>query len=250
MKNYFKRFLIILACVSPWGWLRRKIYNIIPGYRIHATATVGMLTYIDVDEFRVDKDASTGKYNIFSGPISVALGQGARIDNRNIFHAGDWVLEPRFAADGYKRSLAIGEGCLITTRHFFDVSGAITIGDGAWIAGRGSEFWTHGLSARDRDITIGRLSYVGSGVKFAPGASVGDLNIVALGSVVAARMEGDAKLIGGVPARQIKDILPAIKAGEYKFNIDFEARDRIIAQVEASAQANGSPRGESPSPAH
>ena len=67
----------------------------------------------------------------------------------------------------------------VTIEPFATVKGDVVIGDGSWIAGHASQFWTHGLSVADRDIHIGKKNYIGSAVRFAPGAAIGDENIVA-----------------------------------------------------------------------
>jgi len=78
------------------------------------------------------------------------------------------------------------------------------LGDGSWIAGVASQFWTHGTGTPDRDISIGKGCYLGSAVRFSPGSSVGDDVLVAMGSVVTKKFKEGRVLIGGVPAKIIK----------------------------------------------
>jgi len=54
-------------------------------------------------------------------------------------------------------------------------------------------------------VLIGENCYLGSAVRFAPGSSVGNSVLVAMGSVVASALPVDMALVGGVPARVLKE---------------------------------------------
>ena len=94
---------------------------------------------------------------------------------------------------------------MITSNHYFDVVGAFVLGNNSWIAGTGSQFWTHGAGVQERNITIGEHCYLGSAVRFAPGSSVGDNCIVGLGSVVTKKFNSNNAMIAGHPARIIRE---------------------------------------------
>jgi acetyltransferase-like isoleucine patch superfamily enzyme len=182
----------------PFGALRRLMYRLCFGYSLRH-ARVGFGTIIDVRSFRAD-GACIGRFNRFHGPMSVSIGRGAMIGDRNTFSCPEWATrEPIFIG-----KLEIGGDCLLTGLHFFDVAGAVTLGAGAWIAGRGTEIWTHGAGSADNTVSVGARSYVGSGCRFAPGSAVGAGCLVALGSVVTSRLEANDALIGGVPAKILK----------------------------------------------
>lgn len=87
------------------------------------------------------------------------------------------------------------------------------IGDRCWIAGRGSQFWTHGASTPRTTVHIGADCFVGSACRFAPGAAVAEHCVVSLGSVVTRRFTTPYRLLGGVPARELRDIAEDIAAG-------------------------------------
>ncbi|MCI0556472.1 MAG: hypothetical protein L0287_36480, partial [Anaerolineae bacterium] len=105
----------------------------------------------------------------------------------------------------YTRTLSIGADTLITSNHYFDVAGTFKLGDRSWIAGIGSQFWTHGIGVLDRDIEIRNDCYLGSAVRFAPGSSIGDSVLVAMGSVVSGKLDVSNTLVGGVPAKVLKE---------------------------------------------
>ena len=94
---------------------------------------------------------------------------------------------------------------MITSNHYFDVAGTFVLGNNSWIAGIGSQFWTHGAGVQERNITIGERCYLGSAVRFAPGSSVGDNCIVGLGSVVTKEFNSNNAVIAGHPAKIIRE---------------------------------------------
>jgi acetyltransferase-like isoleucine patch superfamily enzyme len=143
-------------------------------------------------------------FNLFVGPMTVEIGAGASIGNLNTFSCGFWTVQEQYLEKGYARSLQIGANSLITSGHYFDLAGAFVLGEGSWIAGTGSQFWTHGIGVLDRDIRIGRGCYLASAVRFAPGSSVGDDVLVALGSVVTKKSDVNEAVLGGVPAEVLK----------------------------------------------
>jgi acetyltransferase-like isoleucine patch superfamily enzyme len=199
-----KKIKIVLAALIsllPLNSLRILGYRLL-GYRIQ-DAAIGFGTIIAVDQASLN-GCKIGPFNLFVGPIKVQIEQGASIGNRNEFVCGYWVLRPEYSESQYSRILEICEEALITSRHSFDVSGSLLLGARSWIAGIDSQFWTHGAGVQERDIRIGSDCYIGSAVRFAPGSSIGDRVLVAMGSVVSGAMPDTDALIGGVPAKVLK----------------------------------------------
>lgn len=209
-----------LISLLPTNGLRRWFYSRVMGYRIDPTARIGWLTVFAVKTLEIGPRAQIGRANLFKGPIRTSIGGETRIGRKNVFTAAWGKDKPRFAAMNYALELAIGERCLVLNDHYFDVYGRFELGDGSWIAGVGSQFWTHGVSAMERNIIIGKGNYIGSAVRFAPGASIGDDNLVAIGSVVLGKVEADGHLISGFPAKPIKSIVEAKAQGRYRFTFD------------------------------
>jgi acetyltransferase-like isoleucine patch superfamily enzyme len=136
--------------------------------------------------------------------MKIHIHPGASIGNRNEFICGYWVLRDEYRDSRYARSLEVCEGALITSRHYFDLSGALVLGERSWIAGIDSQFWTHGIGVVDRDIKIGSNCYIGSAARFSPGSSISDNVVVAMGSVVSGKLPEGNALVGGVPAKVLK----------------------------------------------
>jgi acetyltransferase-like isoleucine patch superfamily enzyme len=196
----FKLLLAALICIVPINALRVLGYRLL-GYKI--SGRIGFGTVIAVSEARIEK-CKIGLFNLFVGPMKVEVGAGASIGDRNTFACGFWTMREQNQSRNYARSLQIGANALVTSGHYFDVAGSFVLGDSSWIAGIGSQFWTHGAGVADRDVRIGPDCYIGSAVRFAPGSAVGEHVIVAMGSVVAKNFEVSKAMIGGVPATVLK----------------------------------------------
>ncbi|HEU0294954.1 MAG TPA: hypothetical protein VFR47_19585 [Anaerolineales bacterium] len=199
----FKLILAALVSLLPVKGLRVLGYRIFFGYQI-SESDIGFGTVIVVDSLSIEK-ARVGLFNLFVGPMTVNVQAGASIGNRNTFSCGYWVLREQYKQANYSRTLELGKNVLITSSHYFDVAGTFKLGNHSWIAGIGSQFWTHGAGVRERDILIGENCYVGSAVRFAPGACIGNHVLVAMGSVVTGALPADMALVGGVPARVLKE---------------------------------------------
>jgi acetyltransferase-like isoleucine patch superfamily enzyme len=199
----FRLALAVLVSLIPVNALRVLGYRLVFGYHIFESK-IGFGTVIAVESLSIEK-AKVGPFNLFVGPMKVIVQEGASIGNRNTFSCGYWVLRDQYKDSNYTRTLMLGINVLITSGHYFDVAGTFKLGDNSWIAGIGSQFWTHGAGVRERDIVIGENCYLGSAVRFAPGSRIGNQVLVAMGSVVAAALPVDQAMIGGVPAKVLRE---------------------------------------------
>jgi acetyltransferase-like isoleucine patch superfamily enzyme len=196
-----KIVIAIFVSLLPLNGLRVLGYRLL-GYKIQ-DSRIGFGTIIVTDEVWFDS-AKIGPFNLFVGPMKIRIHRGASIGNRNEFVCGYWVLREEYKDRQYSRTLEICDEALITSRHYFDISGSLLLGERSWIAGVDSQFWTHGAGVKERDVKIGADCYIGSAVRFSPGSSIGDNVIVALGSVVSGKIPENNALIGGVPAKVLK----------------------------------------------
>lgn len=115
---------------------------------------------------------------------------------------------------GSIRHLRIGNKSLINRHVFFDTTSPITIGSHCAIGfGVSLITGTHEIGGHEQrcgphfgsPITIEDGVWIGSGATILPGVNIGEGSIVAAGAVVAKSMPGDS-LIGGVPARIIREL--------------------------------------------
>lgn len=199
MKSKKNIILSYLISIMPTSRLRVFLYRNIFGYHIN-NSILGWNTVILVSQANLN-GCCIGRKNKFTGPIDITIKKGAIIGERNIFQCGWWTLEEKFKKAGYDRNLIIGVDSLITSNHYFDIVGSFILGDASWIAGYGSQFWTHGVGAIERNISIGKYCYIGSAVRFAPGVSIGNNTLISLGSVLTNRYNEENVLIGGQPAK-------------------------------------------------
>ena len=196
-----KLVLAVLISILPINILRVFGYRLL-GYKIQGS--IGFGTVIAVSSAKIEH-CKIGLFNLFIGPMKIIIGEGASIGSLNIFSCGFWTTREQFRNWNYARSLQIGSQTLITSQHYIDVAGEFVLGDGSWLAGVRSQFWTHGAGETDRNIEIGSDSYIGSAVRFAPGSGVGEHVIVAMGSVVTKHFDVSNAMIAGVPAKVVRD---------------------------------------------
>ena len=93
-----------------------------------------------------------------------------------------------------------------------DATGGFILKDFSRIAGRSSQFWTHGGQRPETTITINEKCYIGSGVLFAQGVSIAENTFVGLGSVVVDSFDEPDVLLFGHPAQIVKKGIIARKS--------------------------------------
>lgn len=193
-----------LVSILPFDWMRCAGYRLFPGYIIRSGARVGLLAIIAVDRFELGQGATIGRRTRFLGPMAVTIGPRTFIGRWNEFDCPETAAIREKSHMGYARCITFGADCLVHEHHYFDIYGSITVGNGTWIAGRGSQFWTHGASVKDRDIHIGERCYLGSAIRVTPGLSLGNDIVVAMGSVLTGSLDASMAVVGGVPACLIR----------------------------------------------
>ena len=120
------------------------------------------------------------------------------------------VFPPLYADFG--KNITVGENVFINACCHFQDHGGVTIGNGCQI-GHNVVFATldHGTAPEDRGamypapIRLGKNVWVGSNSTILRGVTVGDNAIIAAGSVVTKDVAANT-VVGGVPARHIRDI--------------------------------------------
>ena len=172
------------------------------GWTVADDAHVGF-SFMDVEHAILEPGCHIGNFNIFRNIGSLRVGRGAYIKDFN------HVFGNTPAGESGARSFRVGDEANIMSRHFFEVGGAIDIGNRALIAGRGTQVYTHSLVARDgfeewkvSETIIGDGARVFANAtvvhcRIAPGA------IVAAGSVLTKSYEPhghERLLIAGNPA--------------------------------------------------
>lgn len=187
----------------PTNKLRCFLYRTIFGYNIHQSK-IGWRTVIVVDYAKLI-ECQIGSGNRFVGPMNIVINKNAFIGSGNIFDCGWWSIDEQLENMNYERNLLIEADTHIGSGHHIDVVGSFTLSKNSLIAGKGSQFWTHGAGVRDRNIFIGKNCYIGSAVRFAPGSSIGNNSIVGLGSIITKKFNSKNVMIAGQPAKIIRE---------------------------------------------
>lgn len=195
------KLLRLLAVVLPQR-LKRRLFRHVLGWSVADDAYVGF-SYIGADAVTLGPGSHIGNFNIVRNISFLELGGHAFIkDFNHVFGCTPLGLHG-------DRSFRLGSRGHIMSRHFFDVGGAVTIGDDTLIGGRGTQIYTHSLIAPQgvEEWKVGEM-VIGDGAKIfastilvhcrvAPGA------IVAAGAVLTKSYEpepGRRLLIAGNPA--------------------------------------------------
>jgi acetyltransferase-like isoleucine patch superfamily enzyme len=213
--------LLSLALVALFpSFLKRPLYRACFGYRIGKRVRVG-LSIIDARECTIEDDVSIGHLNVVIGVKKFSCGDHVRIGHLNIVRGGDEVRLGRYAeiirlneinsipepdvVNEIDPRFLLGEGSIITAGHKIDFTDRVEIGRRTILGGRNSSLWTHNRQ-RTRPIVIGSLTYIGSEIRVAPGGEIPSRSIVGIGAVITGQLTEENCLIGGVPAKAIKQL--------------------------------------------
>lgn len=187
----FKYLIMLLPSRLKIALLRMR------GASIGENCRIGF-SLLDASEICIGDHVRVGHFNLLWRLTRLELETGS------VIVMGNWITGARTG------KFRLGRNSGITRFHFFEASGNIDIGSNCIVAGRGSHFFTHGISSIDLDsirpITIGDWSYIGSGSRFVPGATVEKGTFVGMASVVTKGHTQSYCLIAGNPARSKKEL--------------------------------------------
>jgi acetyltransferase-like isoleucine patch superfamily enzyme len=184
----------ILGALLPSD-AKRFVFRHVLGWEIEEDVKVGCSIICSQTVF-LGRNARIGHGNLFWNLKAVHIGRDTELFNLNHFVAGN----------GGVAAFWIGEGAKITSRHFFDCSGGIQIGDHALVGGRDSQLWTHYFDAKNgriqlRELVIGERCYICARATLVY-CHIPPWSVVAAGSVVTGDFagEGPGLLLAGNPA--------------------------------------------------
>lgn len=214
------RTLFLLGMMPLPSFLKRPIYRIFFGYKIGKRVRIG-LSLIDAQKCLIEDDVSIGHFNAFVGIKSLRIGEHARIGHLNIIRGGDEVNLGRYSEILRQNEInsipdpvivtpadprfILGDGSVVTTSHKIDFTDRVEFGKRVILGGRNSSLWTHNRQMT-KSIIIGDYSYIGSEIRIAPGGEIPPKCIVGIGAVITKKFTNEYKLIGGLPAAEIKDL--------------------------------------------
>ena len=215
----FRLFVLALIALLP-SFLMRPCYRLFFGYHIGKRVHFGV-SIIDAAECYIDDDVRIGHLNVIIGVQKLTIGDHVHIGHVNIIRGGEEVRLGRYseimrmneinsipepdAVNPVEPRFTLGAGSIVTTGHKIDFTDRVDIGRRTIIGGRNSSLWTHNRQ-RTRPINIGEFAYVGSEIRMAPGSSIPSRCIVGIGSVITSKIDAEEWLIGGMPAKPIKEL--------------------------------------------
>jgi acetyltransferase-like isoleucine patch superfamily enzyme len=213
--------LALLAAVALFpSALKRPCYRLFFGYRIGKRVRIG-ISIIDAAECEIKDDVQIGHLNLFTRVGRLEIQDHFRMGHLNIIRGGNDVKFGRYAeiirmneinsipepdvVNEVDPTFILGDGSIVTTGHKIDFTDRVEIGRRVILGGRNSSLWTHNRQ-RTLPIHIGSFAYIGSEIRMAPGSSIPARSIIGIGSVITTCIDGEGKLIAGVPAKAIKDL--------------------------------------------
>lgn len=176
-------------------WLLRHLL----GWRIGPGCYVAPIV-ADVRHASLARGVRIGAGNVFRNLDSLTMGEGSHVGHWNIITAA-----PGFGGKPGNCSFVLGDEAGITSAHYLDCSGSITIGKYAAIGGRRCTLLTHQADYANEwlvaePIRIGDYTLVQSNVSITPGRTIAPRVMIAMGAVVAKDCDLEGMLYAGVPA--------------------------------------------------
>jgi len=215
----FRLVVLGLIALLP-SFLMRPCYRLFFRYRIGKRVRIGF-SIIDASRCVIEDDVQIGHLNFVLGVGKLSIGDHVRIGHLNIIRGGDEVRLGRYAeikrvneinsipdpdvVNPVDPRFLLGPGSIITANHKIDFTDRVEIGRRSIIGGRNSSLWTHNRQ-RTLPITVGDFAYVGSEIRMAPGSAIPPRCIVGIGAVITGKIEAEGYLLGGVPAKPIKEL--------------------------------------------
>jgi acetyltransferase-like isoleucine patch superfamily enzyme len=181
--------------------LKIPFYRFALGWKIGSNVKIG-LSIFDAEKVELGDNVRIGHLNFSNCASRISVGPGSIILNNNMISGG------AYAEPGWVNTLHIGEKCVITSKHFFDVGGGVSIGNHTTIAGRDSQLWSHTIKFQEGrhsltplPLSIGSRTYLGARctVLF---CTIPDNCLVGAGSVVNKSIppSEDVQVVAGNPA--------------------------------------------------
>ncbi|MCD2196077.1 hypothetical protein LQ327_22145 [Actinomycetospora endophytica] len=205
--------LTVLTGLLPAGRPKNLVLRLL-GHDVHPTAVVRPCVLFRVGRVVLGPGASLGYGTVVRGVRRLELGRHALVGQWN------WLTAcpafPLAAPDDARRgALVIGDHTAITSRHYVDASGGVTLGAFTTLAGARSTVISHGIDVTTNvqtpyPISVGDHCLIGSNTSLVPGCSIPDRCLVAMGSVVVGRLESPGHLYAGSPASARRPV-----CGEY-----------------------------------
>jgi len=199
---------IILFCF-PWR-LRRWALSTLLRFELHPTSKIGF-SIVRAQKVRLARGARIGHLNLITKLELLDLGEESIISNLNYIYGvkkGAGLFESVLFRES---ALVLGQHSAVTSRHLIDCTDRVTFGPFCTLAGYRSTVLTHSVNFRENTqecgpINVGEYSFIGTNCVLLRDADIPPRCLVAAGSVVTSKKLESDSVIGGVPARVIRDV--------------------------------------------
>lgn len=201
--------VVLVFGILPASKLKNLLLRVC-GMRIKLSAKIHPQLILGGGQITVGENSLIRAFNVFRN-VDLEIGANAIIGSWNWISAATALS----TLESFRGSLKLGNHSSINSRHYFDCSGGVVIGNYSGVAGIRSTFITHFVDTKEavqicRSIQIGNYVMLSSNINVAPGANVGDRSLVAMGSVLTSHIFPEKSFIAGVPGR-----LKAETSGKY-----------------------------------
>lgn len=175
------------------------------------------LSFIDSNKISIGDYAYLGHLNFVSGLMEFRVGKNSKIGNLNRFTAeSNYGGEARFI---------MHQSASLTSRHYFDCSSSIEIGEFSIISGMATQIFTHGINVeinrQELDaVTIGRNCLIGTRCTILKGAVLPDFCVLGAHSLYNRAFVEEFSLYGGNPASHRRNL--------NKDGLFFNRSDRVV----------------------
>jgi len=192
----FRTLTIAAVGVFPASRLKNAVLRSL-GCRIGRGVTIGPVVILNVENLALGEGARIGPFNVFRSLKSVTIEDFGRIGQWNWISAAP---DLRLIADS--GTFLVGAHAAITSRHYFDCSGGISIGAFTTVAGVRSTFITHGIDWRTseqsvRSIRVGRYCLISSNTGVVPGTTVSDYVVTGMGATISGNLSEPGLYVAG-----------------------------------------------------
>ncbi|BCM94347.1 hypothetical protein IAD21_06254 [Abditibacteriota bacterium] len=209
-----RKILGLISLFLPWRirrlWLKRFF-----GYKLHPKSRI-RLSWVF--------------------PAHLEMGEGAVIDNFTLVKHIDtlrmeehtfigrlcWItgspLSSRelFVGEDRQPMLHLEKHAEVTSLHHIDCTNKVRIGEYSIVAGYATQFLTHSVDLekseqRSRPITIGKYCFIGTNSVILGGSEMADYCVLGAKSLLNKQWTQKYVLLGGVPAKIVKELSPDMK---------------------------------------
>jgi acetyltransferase-like isoleucine patch superfamily enzyme len=202
-----KKLLMVFITLAPASRIKNFLLAHALGWEVGSESVVHPILVLGVGEVRIGRRVRIGPGNVIRDLTEWRMDDNSRLGQWNWISASRPLIQA-----GGAGVLHIGKHSAVTSRHYFDCSGGLRIGQYSTVAGVRSTALTHGIDWKaskqtTRGITIGDHCLISSNVSLPPGSTISDRTVVGMGTTVGMKAGDGPGLWIGPRATRTKNTL-------------------------------------------